>query len=137
MILACIDRPIGLFASADSAWDYVGDGNGLGMSDMDELNVFMRAWLSIARSSPYQELYGKPASFQNCYPFGCAAYYYLGKRQNPGWKRQARGILSLLIWLGNWQGKKAFLRYNPLSLQSMLNLIHFFFRVVRADIDAL
>ncbi len=43
MILACIDRPIGLFASADSAWDYVGDGNGLGMSDMDELNVFMRA----------------------------------------------------------------------------------------------
>jgi hypothetical protein len=38
---ARIDRPIGPFASADAAWDYVGDGNGLGMSDVDELTVFM------------------------------------------------------------------------------------------------
>ena len=66
-------------------------------------------------TSPYQELYNEPASFQNWYPFGCAAYYYLGKRQNPGWKRQARGITSLCVGLGNWQGKKAFLLYNPLE----------------------
>ena len=66
-------------------------------------------------TSPFQELYGEPASFQNCYPFGCAAYYYLGKRQNPGWKRQARGIPSIFVGLGNWQGKKAFLLYNPLE----------------------
>ena len=66
-------------------------------------------------TSPFQELYGEPASFQNCYPFGCAAYYYLGKRHNPGWKRQARGIPSIFVGLGNWQGKKAFLLYNPLD----------------------
>ena len=27
-------------------------------------------------TSPYQELYGVPASFEHCYPFGCAAYYF-------------------------------------------------------------
>ncbi len=42
MIFARIDRPIGQFASADAAWDYVGNGNGLGISDVDELNVFMQ-----------------------------------------------------------------------------------------------
>ena len=66
-------------------------------------------------TSPYQELYGEPASFQFCYPFGCAAYYYLGKRNHPGWKRQARGIPSIFVGLGNWQGKKAFLLYNPMD----------------------
>ena len=50
-------------------------------------------------TSPYQELYGEPASFQHCYSFCCAAYYYLGKCNHPGWKRQAREFLpSLLAW---------------------------------------
>ncbi len=92
-------------------------------------------------TSPYQELYGEPASFQNCYPFGCAAYYYLGKRQNPGWKRQARGIPLIFVGLGNWQGRKAFPLYNPrdqITVASVNGRFDpSFFRVVRGDTDAL
>jgi hypothetical protein len=43
MILARINRQVGPFASADAAWNYLGDGYGLGMSDVDELNVFRGA----------------------------------------------------------------------------------------------
>jgi hypothetical protein len=66
-------------------------------------------------TSPYQELYGEPASSQHCYPFGCDVYNYLAKRPNLCWKRQASGIPSIFVGLGNWQGKKAFLLYNPLE----------------------
>jgi hypothetical protein len=41
MILARIEKPIRPFASANAAWGYVGNGNSWGMSDVDELNVFM------------------------------------------------------------------------------------------------
>jgi hypothetical protein len=91
-------------------------------------------------TSRYQELYSEPDSFQNCFPFGRAAYYYLGKRLNPGYNQQALGIPSISVGLGNRQGKRVLLQYNPsdhITVASVNVKFDPYFRVVCEDTAAL
>ena len=66
-------------------------------------------------TSPYYELYGKPASFANCFPFGSAAHILLDKQHHPNWKLGPRTVPAIHVGHANWFNKKAFLAYDPVN----------------------
>ena len=65
--------------------------------------------------SQYYEMYGKPASFANCFPFGSAAHILLDKQHHPNWKLRLQTVPAIYVGHANWYNKKAFLVYDQVN----------------------